>query len=58
VLRLAVLACVFAVGVAFGQALHDNPKPGTTQTRQRVLEPVPLAPERETITVTVTTAPG
>jgi hypothetical protein len=29
---LVVAAVVFAVGVAVGEALHDNPKPGITVT--------------------------
>lgn len=46
-------AFVFAIGVAFGEALHDNPKPGGTQTLVRTLQPLPLAPAaRETVTVT------
>lgn len=46
-------ALVFAVGIALGQALHDNPKPGGTQTLVRTLKPLPLAPAaRETVTVT------
>jgi hypothetical protein len=28
---------VFALGVALGQALHDNPKPGSTITFERTL---------------------
>jgi hypothetical protein len=44
----------FAVGVAVGEALHDNPQPGGTQTLVRTLKPLPLAPAaRETVTVTV-----
>ena len=31
-LALAVAAAVFAVGVALGEALHDNPRPGSTTT--------------------------
>lgn len=47
-------AIVFVVGIAFGEALHDNPRPGGTQTLVRTLEPLPLAPAaRETVTVTV-----
>jgi hypothetical protein len=42
---------VFALGVALGQALHDNPKPGPDVTRVRTLTPQPLAPERVTVTV-------
>jgi len=45
---------VFGVGVGVGEALHDNPRPGGTQTLVRTLEPLPLAPAaRETVTVTV-----
>jgi hypothetical protein len=44
---------VFAVGIAIGEALHDNPKPGGSQTLVRTLKPLPLAPAaRETVTVT------
>ena len=51
---LAVLvAVVFAVGVALGEALHDNPKPGGEQRIVRTLRPLPLAPAaRETVTIT------
>jgi hypothetical protein len=57
VIRVALLAVgvvlVFAVGIAVGQAVHDNPKPGGTQTLVRTLKPLPLAPAaRETVTVT------
>ena len=52
-LPVAILA-VFAVGVAVGEALHDNPQPGGGQTLIRTLRPLPLAPAaRETVTVTV-----
>lgn len=45
---------VFAVGIALGEALHDNPSPGGTQTLVRTLHPLPLAPAaRETVTITV-----
>ena len=45
---------VFAVGVALGEALHDSPSTGGTQTLIRTLQPLPLAPAaRETVTVTV-----
>jgi hypothetical protein len=52
---LAVLVLVvFAVGVALGQALNDNPDPGGQQTLVRTLRPLPLAPAaRATVTVTV-----
>jgi len=54
---LAALAAVFAIGVALGQALHDNPKPGPARTSVRTLKPLPLAPAPETVTVTATTSP-
>jgi len=40
--RLLVVATVlaaFAVGVAVGEALHDNPKPGVTITTVRTIRP-------------------
>ena len=41
---LLFLAVVFGLGVALGEALNDNPKPGGTQTIVRTLQPIPLAP--------------
>jgi hypothetical protein len=41
-IRLVVVLVVFALGVALGQALHDNPKPGETITLERTLH-VPTA---------------
>jgi hypothetical protein len=35
--RVALALLVFALGVALGQALHDNPKPGQTITLERTL---------------------
>jgi hypothetical protein len=35
-----VLVVVFAVGIALGQALHDNPRPGGVQTSFRTLPPL------------------
>ena len=32
-------AVIFAVGVAVGEALHDNPKPGITVTSESTLHP-------------------
>jgi hypothetical protein len=49
---LAVIAVVFALGLALGEALHDNPSGGGTQTLVRTLKPLPLPPARETVTVT------
>jgi hypothetical protein len=36
---LAVAAAVFALGIALGEALHDNPKPGITVTTTLTLKP-------------------
>jgi hypothetical protein len=40
---------VFAVGIAFGQALEDNPHPSSTVTHEQTIT---LAPESATVTVT------
>jgi hypothetical protein len=44
-----VLVLVFAVGIALGEALHDNPRPGSTTTNDRTFT---LLPEASTVTVT------
>ena len=50
---VAAALVAFVAGVALGEALHDNPAPGGTQTLVRTLKPLPLAPAaRETVTVT------
>jgi hypothetical protein len=41
-IRIALMLVVFALGVALGQALHDNPKPGGTITVERTLS-IPTA---------------
>jgi hypothetical protein len=38
-LGVLLVAIVFAVGVALGQALHDNPKPGITVTTVSTVQP-------------------
>ena len=43
--------CVLAIGIALGEALNDNPKPGGTRTTQRTLRPLPIAPQTVTVTV-------
>ena len=48
---VALLVVVFAVGIALGEALHDNPQPGGEKTTQRTLRPLPLAPQTVTVTV-------
>lgn len=45
---------VFGVGVALGEALHDNPRPGGSRTRIHTVTPVPVGRPRETVTLTVT----
>jgi hypothetical protein len=39
---------VFALGIALGQALHDNPKPGDTVTLERTLS-IPSVPPGSTV---------
>jgi hypothetical protein len=51
VIGLVVLVCVFGAGVALGEALHDNPKPGGKTTTERTLRPLPLVPQTVTVTV-------
>jgi hypothetical protein len=34
------LALAFGVGLALGQALHDNPRPGGVQTSFKTLPPL------------------
>jgi hypothetical protein len=54
ILLLAVAgAALFALGIGLGKALEENPEPGGTITQVRTLRPLPLAPSRETVTVTV-----
>jgi hypothetical protein len=56
ILPILALAVAFVVGIGLGEALHDNPKPGGTQTLVRTLHPLPLVPvAQNTVTVTVTT---
>jgi hypothetical protein len=53
---VAGLVVVGVVGVALGEALHDNPRPGGTQSYVRTLRPLPLTPAaRTTVTVTSST---
>jgi hypothetical protein len=54
ILGALALVVTFVVGVAVGEALHDNPKPGGAQTIVRTLDPLPLVPQAgATVTVTV-----
>jgi len=38
-LGILLVAAAFAAGVAVGEALHDNPRPGITVTTVRTLHP-------------------
>ena len=50
-----LIAFVFLVGIGLGEALHDNPSPGGTQTLIRTLPARALVPVAvDTVTVTVT----
>ena len=44
-----VFVLVFAVGIALGQALEDNPQPASTITNDQTIT---LPPESATVTVT------
>jgi hypothetical protein len=49
----AALGIAFVAGIGLGEALHDRPRPGGTQTLVRTLEPLHVAPvPAETGTVT------
>jgi hypothetical protein len=45
-------AVVFGLGLALGRTLEEGPHESGTITRVRTLQPVPLPPVRETVTVT------
>jgi hypothetical protein len=53
-LSLVGAALCFGLGVALGEALNDNPKPGGSQTLVRTLTPLPLAPVSATTTPVTT----
>ena len=36
-IRVLVVALIFSLGVALGQAIQDNPRPGRTVTSERTL---------------------
>ena len=55
VLLVAAGVVLFAISVAVGEALHDNPRPGGTLTYVRTLHPLRVAPSVPTQTVTITT---
>ena len=45
--RLLVVVIVFGLGIAIGQALHDNPKPGGTISFEQTVS-VPSVPPGST----------
>jgi hypothetical protein len=47
--RVLLVLLVLALGIALGEALHDNPKPGSTVTFERTLT-IPSAPPGSTVT--------
>jgi hypothetical protein len=49
VIWAVLLVLVFAVGIALGQALEDNPKQGSTVTQDQTFT---LPPASDTVTVT------
>jgi hypothetical protein len=52
---LLLLGVAFAIGIGVGEALHDQPDAGGTQTLIRTLQPLPVTPiPPETVTVTTT----
>jgi hypothetical protein len=42
-IRIGVALLLLLFGIALGEALHDNPKPGSTTTLERTLR-IPTAP--------------
>jgi hypothetical protein len=43
-IRAALILIVFGLGIALGQALHDNPKPGGTVTLERTVSLASVPP--------------
>jgi len=54
--RAALILLVFALGIALGEALHDNPSPGGDRTYVRRLRVREVGSPPRTVTVTVTSA--
>ena len=52
VLRVAIVAAVFVLGLVIGRAIEEAPEPGGEQTVVRTLRPSTLGPV-ETVTVTL-----
>ena len=52
---LLLLGIALVVGIGVGEALHDQPDVGGTQTLIRTLQPLPVTPiPPKTVTVTTT----
>jgi hypothetical protein len=49
-IRVLLVALVFSLGVALGQAIHDNPRGGRTVTFDRTLHLPTAGPQASTIT--------
>jgi hypothetical protein len=49
-IRVLVVVLVFSLGVALGQAIHDNPQPGRTITFDRTLHIPTVGNQGSTIT--------
>lgn len=52
---LFLLGVAFVIGIGVGEALHDQPDLGGTQTLIRTLQPLPI-PRIPAETVTITTS--
>ena len=49
-IRVLLIVLVFCLGVALGQAIQDNPRPGRTVTSDRTLHVPSGGPQGSTIT--------
>ena len=49
-IRVLVVVVVFSLGIALGQAIQDNPRPGRTVTFDRTLHIPTGGPEGSTVT--------
>jgi hypothetical protein len=49
-IRVGLALVVFLLGVALGQALHDNPKPNSTITLERTFHVPTSGPAGSTVT--------
>jgi len=49
-IRVLLVLLVFSLGVALGQAIHDNPEPGRTVTFDRTLHVPTTGAQGSTIT--------